>query len=107
MHLHTALKRSGFVDFEDWSFILCIVGNYTEDFQKTARHTIQLVNDRIVTGVTLAQCAKNCVDMEAGSCASFSYCDLKSICRLSTASLKNVGQVSATPSATCDMYTSK
>ncbi|XP_056019753.1 uncharacterized protein LOC130054319 [Ostrea edulis] len=79
--------------------------NYTEDFQKTARHTIQLVNDRIVTGVTLAQCAKNCVDMEAGSCASFSYCDLKSICRLSTASLKNVGQVSATPSATCDMYT--
>lgn len=79
--------------------------NYIDDFTMTASRTIQLVNDRIVSGVTLAQCAKNCVDMEAGSCASFSYCDGQSLCRLSTASMKNVGQVSATPSATCNLYT--
>ncbi|XP_062619530.1 uncharacterized protein LOC134281083 [Saccostrea cucullata] len=79
--------------------------NYIDDFTKTARKTIQLVNDRVVTGVTLAQCAKSCVDTEAGSCASFSYCDMQSLCRLTTGSLKNVGQVSATNSATCDLYT--
>lgn len=79
--------------------------NYIDDFTKTASRTIQLVNDRIVSGVTLGQCAKNCVDMEAGSCASFSYCDGQSICRLTTASMKGIGQVSSTPSATCDLYT--
>lgn len=77
---------------------------YLADFQKNSR--VQLLNkaDRIIKNIPVDQCAKICVDQEAASCASFGYCGNSSECRLSTASMRNVGQVSSQPSLWCDIY---
>ncbi|XP_052774803.1 uncharacterized protein LOC128213258 [Mya arenaria] len=77
---------------------------YLADFQKNSR--MQLLNkaDRIIQNIPVDQCAKICVEQEAASCASFGYCGNSSECRLSTASMRNVGQVSSQPNLWCDIY---
>ena len=40
-------------------------------------------------------------------CASFDYCGNVTECRLSTASMKNIGQISVTANLYCDIYSSK
>nr|XP_022319141.1 uncharacterized protein LOC111121934 [Crassostrea virginica] len=81
---------------------------YLDDFQLSQSNTIiKLVNDRIISDVNLYQCAKACVEMEGGSCATFSYCSKVSECRLSTAALSNVGQTGPDAVATCNVYSRK
>ena len=82
------------------------IGNYIYDFKRTQRKTIANRDDRIVLGVNLTLCAKLCVEEESFNCASFDYCNT-SECRLSTANMKNIGQVSYTQSLTCDIYNRK
>ena len=87
---------------------LMLSGRYLDDFQLSQSSTIiKLVNDRIISDVNLYQCAKACVEMEGGSCATFSYCSKVSECRLSTAALSNVGQTGPDAVATCNVYSSK
>ena len=77
------------------------------DFKKTQRRSIANRDDRIILGINVTQCAKLCVEEETFSCASFDYCGNTTECRLSTASMKNIGQISVTPTLYCDIYNSK
>lgn len=79
-------------------------GNYVYDFKKTQRKTIANRDDRVIAGISVTQCAKLCVEEETFNCASFDYCGNVTECRLSTASMKNIGQISVTPSLYCDVY---
>ena len=47
------------------------------------------------------------MEEEGFSCASFDYCGNTTECRLSTASMKNIGQVSVIANLYCDVYSSK
>lgn len=78
--------------------------NYVYDFKKTQRKTIANRDDRVIAGISVTQCAKLCVEEETFNCASFDYCGNVTECRLSTASMKNIGQISVTPSLYCDVY---
>ncbi|KAK3607662.1 hypothetical protein CHS0354_010649 [Potamilus streckersoni] len=78
---------------------------YLYDFQKYSRKVIQNLDDRIIAGVSVDQCAKLCVDEETFSCASFDYCGNVTECRLSTAAMKGVGQVTLEQQDWCDVYT--
>ncbi|XP_056019755.1 uncharacterized protein LOC125671708 isoform X2 [Ostrea edulis] len=81
---------------------------YIDDFKQTQINVnIKMVNDRVITGISVNQCAKSCVDMEGGSCASFAYCDTRLECRLSTQALSNIGQVGPAAVATCSVYSRK
>ncbi|XP_062619516.1 uncharacterized protein LOC134281071 [Saccostrea cucullata] len=78
---------------------------YIDDFKQSKINVnIKMINDRIITGISVNQCAKSCVDMEGGSCASFAFCNTGSECRLSTSALSNVGQVGPSAVATCTVY---
>ena len=88
--------------------MFCILlGNYITDFRQTARKVIANRDDRIIYGIGVTQCAKECVEEEGFSCASFDYCGNTTECRLSTASMKNIGQVSVIANLYCDVYSSK
>ena len=76
------------------------------DFKKTTRKEISNRDDRIILGINVTLCAKLCVEEESFNCASFDYCN-GTECRLSTASMKNIGQVSFAPSLSCDIYNSE
>lgn len=79
-----------------------------DDFvQSQSNVNVKLINDRIIAGVSVFQCAKSCVEMEGGSCATFGYCSEVSECRLSTSALSNVGQTGPDAVATCNIYSSK
>lgn len=79
-----------------------------DDFvQSQSNVNVKLINDRIIAGVSVFQCAKSCVEMEGGSCATFAYCSEVSECRLSTSALSNVGQTGPDAVATCNIYSSK
>lgn len=82
-------------------------GKYLADFQINQRTLLTNTADRIIKGISVDQCAKLCVDEESIDCASFGYCGNTTECRLSTASMSNVGQVSSTPNLWCDVYNSK
>ncbi|XP_045160291.2 uncharacterized protein LOC123525365 isoform X4 [Mercenaria mercenaria] len=77
---------------------------YLSDFRITTRQHLTNADDRIISGVSIGQCAKLCVEEERNDCASFGYCANKTECRLSTASMRNIGQVSSEPSFWCDVY---
>ena len=77
------------------------------DFKKTGRKTIANRDDRIISGISVTECAKLCVEEESFMCASFDYCGNVTECRLSTASMKNIGQISVTANLYCDIYSSK
>lgn len=77
---------------------------YLYDFKITTRQHLINANDQIISKVSVDQCAKLCVEQEAASCASFGYCGNTTECRLSTASMRNVGQVSSEPDLWCDVY---
>ncbi|KAJ8306626.1 hypothetical protein KUTeg_017171 [Tegillarca granosa] len=78
--------------------------NYLGDFKYTKRKIIPMRDDRVIDGVSVAQCAKLCVQEESFSCASFDYCGNYTECRLSSATTKGVGQVTLEASAYCDVY---
>lgn len=81
---------------------------YLDDFvQSQSNVNVKLINDRIIAGVSVFQCAKSCVEMEGGSCATFGYCSEVSECRLSTSALSNVGQTGPDAVATCNIYSRK
>ena len=82
-------------------------GNYVNDFKQTARKSIANRDDRIIVGISVTQCAKLCVQEESFNCASFGYCGNTTECRLSTASMKNIGQISVTANLFCDIYNRK
>ncbi|KAL4237127.1 hypothetical protein ACF0H5_005508 [Mactra antiquata] len=77
---------------------------YLSDFKKTQRRRMTNSNDRIIAKVSVDQCAKLCVEEETINCASFGYCGNTTECRLSTASMRNVGQVSSEANLYCDIY---
>ncbi|KAK3090768.1 hypothetical protein FSP39_014480 [Pinctada imbricata] len=79
--------------------------NYIDDFSYTKRSYIRMTNDRVISGITVQQCAKLCVEEQTFSCASFDYCGNYTECRLTSASLKNVGQVTLESNLYCDVYT--
>lgn len=83
------------------------LGKYLADFQITKRQHLTNTGDRIISKVSVNQCAKLCVETETINCASFGYCVKTTECRLSTASMRNVGQVSSEASMSCDVYNSK
>ena len=94
------------------STLLCPIliffsGKYIADFQKTSKQTLTNKADRIISNVPVDQCAKICVEQEEFNCASFAYCGSTTECRLSTAAMSGVGQLTTEPSMTCDVYTSK
>lgn len=75
--------------------------------QSQSNVNVRLINDRIISDISVYQCAKSCVEMEGGSCATFAYCSKVSECRLSTSALSNVGQTGPDAVATCNVYSSK
>ncbi|XP_045160293.2 uncharacterized protein LOC123525366 [Mercenaria mercenaria] len=77
---------------------------YLADFKITTRQHLTNKGDRIISGVPVDQCAKLCVEEENNNCASFGYCGNTTECRLSTASMRNIGQVSSEPNLWCDVY---
>ncbi|KAH3695076.1 uncharacterized protein LOC127861585 isoform X2 [Dreissena polymorpha] len=77
---------------------------YISDFKQTSRQKLLNQANRIIQNIPVDQCAKLCVEQEGASCASFGYCGNTSECRLSTASMRNVGQVSSEPNLYCDIY---
>lgn len=80
---------------------------YIDDFQHYKRKLMKMVDDRVITGLSLAECAKACVDQEASGCATFSYCGNYTECRLSGVSLSSAGQSTVQASAYCDIYSRK
>jgi len=82
-------------------------GDYIDDFQYNQRKLLKMTNDRIISGLTVQQCAKACVDEETFSCSSFAYCGNYTECRLSSSALNGIGQTSIQPNAYCDEYSSK
>lgn len=77
--------------------------NYLSDFKIGDRQKLSATDVRVVTGVSVTQCAKLCVE-ETIDCASFGYCGNLSECMLSTASMRNAGQVISQPNLWCDVY---
>ncbi|XP_048256436.1 uncharacterized protein LOC124115364 [Haliotis rufescens] len=78
--------------------------NYADDFKQTANRQISLQDNRIILMISVEQCAKLCVDEETFSCASFDYCGNTTECRLSTASMSDVGQITIESTAYCSIY---
>ncbi|XP_041360235.1 uncharacterized protein LOC121376435 [Gigantopelta aegis] len=78
--------------------------NYADDFKKITNKVIRLQDNRIVFGLSAEQCAKMCVEEEMFQCSSFDYCGNSSECRLSTAAMSRVGQVTVDSSAFCSIY---
>ena len=68
---------------------------------------VPLRDNRVIQDVTPQQCAKLCVQEGSFTCNSFDYCANFSECRLSDASVSNVGQVTLQSSAYCDVYARK
>ena len=79
-------------------------GSYIQDFVSRAHKQVPLRDNRVIQGVTPQQCAKLCVQEGSFTCNSFDYCGNFSECRLSDASVANVGQVTLQSSAYCDVY---
>ena len=79
-------------------------GSYIQDFVSRAHKQVPLRDNRVIQDVTPQQCAKLCVQEGSFTCNSFDYCGNFSECRLSDASVANVGQVTLQSSAYCDVY---
>lgn len=84
-----------------------LIGTYLNDFKRTANKQIQMTGSTIVNGVTPDQCAKMCEETTAYVCKSFDFCPNTTTCRMTSKSLKNVGQVTLLSSAYCSVYTRK
>ncbi|XP_064605994.1 uncharacterized protein LOC135470876 [Liolophura sinensis] len=77
--------------------------NYFDDFKFMSGKEVALKNNMIVEGVTLAECSKLCGD-QGDSCMGFDFCGNDTICRITSDSVKNVGQVTILDSSYCDHY---
>ena len=79
-------------------------GSYIQDFVSRVHRQVPLRDNRVIQDVTPQQCAKLCVQEGSFTCNSFDYCGNFSECRLSDASVANVGQVTLEATASCDVY---
>ena len=49
-------------------------------------------SDYQISGISVTECAKLCMEEESFMCASFDYCGNVTECRLGTASVKNINR---------------
>lgn len=76
---------------------------YIHDFTKIENKEVALQNNQIFSPMSLTACAKLCVE-QSHHCRGFDYCGNTTMCRVTSDSLLDVGQVTAQPSAFCDHY---
>ncbi|XP_064606903.1 uncharacterized protein LOC135471555 [Liolophura sinensis] len=77
--------------------------NYIDDFKFIKGRQLALTNNQIIEGVTVGECAKICAEQGTG-CLGFDYCGNDTYCRLTSDSVKNVGQVTLESNAFCNHY---
>ncbi|XP_061191548.1 uncharacterized protein LOC133199694 [Saccostrea echinata] len=77
--------------------------NFIHDFKLLQRKTITFANVLEFSNVSSSQCAKLCVEQEGSACRSFAYCNMTSLCRL-TSSHPRQADNSVSQSDTCDLY---
>lgn len=80
--------------------------NYFYDFKLLKRTTISFTNVLEFSNITSSQCAKLCVEQEGAACRSFAYCNMTSLCRLTSSHPFQSGNT-VSKSDTCDLYSSK
>ncbi|XP_064606544.1 uncharacterized protein LOC135471299 [Liolophura sinensis] len=78
---------------------------YVDDFKLSLGKMIVFKDNYIINGVSGEECAKLCVEEESFSCKSFDFCANTTQCRLSSANLDGIGQVTIQDSAYCNHYT--
>ena len=68
-------------------------------------HHISNVHGVLISGVSVGQCAKLCVEEDTFECVSFAYCDITTECRLNTT--WTARNVSSALNQSCYIYSSK
>lgn len=98
--------------FQTWSdsssiyFFFYFLENYFYDFKLLKRMTISFTNVLEFSNITSSQCAKLCVEQEGAACRSFAYCNMTSLCRLTSSHPFQSGKA-VSKSDMCDLYSSK
>lgn len=87
-------------------FFFFFLENYFYDFKLLKRTTISFTNVLEFSNITSSQCAKLCVEQEGAACRSFAYCNMTSLCRLTSSHPFQSGNT-VSKSDTCDLYSSK
>ncbi|XP_022318193.2 uncharacterized protein LOC111121287 isoform X2 [Crassostrea virginica] len=77
--------------------------NYIHDFKLMKRKTMTFTNVFEFSNVSSSQCAKLCIEQEGSACRSFAYCNMTSLCRLTSSHPRQSGN-SVSQSDTCDLY---
>lgn len=77
--------------------------NYFYDFKLLKRMTISFTNVLEFSNITSSQCAKLCVEQEGAACRSFAYCNMTSLCRLTSSHPFQSGNA-VSKSDMCDLY---
>ena len=86
-------------------FYFSFLGNYIHDFKLMKRKTMTFTNVFEFSNVSSSQCAKLCIEQEGSACRSFAYCNMTSLCRLTSSHPRQSGN-SVSQSDTCDLYSS-
>ncbi|CAC5396031.1 unnamed protein product [Mytilus coruscus] len=73
---------------------------YINDFVIKTGRDMMIDSSQEIIGITADQCAKLCVDQEAGNCRSFIYCGNQTVCRLKSMPSKQA----VVASQYCDLY---
>lgn len=87
-------------------FFFYFLENYFYDFKLLKRMTIAFTNVLEFSNITSSQCAKLCVEQEGAACRSFAYCNMTSLCKLTSSHPFQPGNA-VSKSDTCDLYSSK